>query len=720
MPIEYPKSIQTKWEVIDTSNAFIASALNPKLVIDSLNQRGFPVPDDCKANSVVFGVGETPNKAFLFMKRSDYNKLTETEITVRLSEKRLTQNGDIKTTVIHINGLVKSRSFVLDSIVKYTPFGSRTHDPVILAVFEDKRSVFVKKKVRVAYNVLMRSPEAESPVAKKYYVESLRVPPVSEDPSQVPVLWTYKTMLEDLWEQIVGASPISGMSVPVIPEYESPDNLRIPFDSTPTDLFIDDENALDVYTSILGMLGLELVWQPNETNVSIFDLFSPFPGTYAYSEYSQYITQESTSIHAPKSLYAEKFRYSFQIQDKWRGMERDTSRDENSMFWGDDTGSVLTNEKTTDAGLVLYPGDSFVHESSITIWSDMIALRSRTESSVEIENQSEIDDRTDQTHNLALVVLSAEYGSSYEFYGGIRESPLDRIVRGISYEDYGFGCKTRLSYGYGKSSAFKFYFGRDKNGEPNSRAILSRSRRAREFYPEISQMIKPTTGGTKAHTYYEAEVSVFEYEGGITTEKMIDCWAVSPPSASVGRMSGSLSVGGDLRPRYMVQPRLRLIQAPEGGIPARAGSVAGKALCKWLEINVSTSHIEDTGVTFYVWNYGHEAACDSGARLGVADEILTGVWLLHSEDGCDESSFLTAPSSEITTNGSDPNEGSGVSFFAGSLLLDDPTAENQITHEIPTSVRGTVETIGADYTDATVVSETQPPTTGSLPDDPEL
>ena len=81
----------------------------------------------------------------------------------------------------------------------------------------------------------------------------------------------------------------------------------------------------------------------------------------------------------------------------------------------------------------------------------------------------------------------------------------------------------------------------------------------------------------------------------------------------------------------------RLVKAPTGGIPARAGNTPGSATCEVVVYDAdSDSLITITNATYTVYNWAVVDVCTSGERLGWASRDGFGTLFITSEDCNDE------------------------------------------------------------------------------------
>lgn len=84
---------------------------------------------------------------------------------------------------------------------------------------------------------------------------------------------------------------------------------------------------------------------------------------------------------------------------------------------------------------------------------------------------------------------------------------------------------------------------------------------------------------------------------------------------------------------------LKLVKAPEGGIPGRVGTLLGGVICDvWSEASV-TQQIQDSGNDIKVYNWTTSAVCANGDRFGIAGWV-NGGWYIISEDCNDEGSTV--------------------------------------------------------------------------------
>ena len=121
---------------------------------------------------------------------------------------------------------------------------------------------------------------------------------------------------------------------------------------------------------------------------------------------------------------------------------------------------------------------------------------------------------------------------------------------------------------------------------------------------------------------------------------------------------------GTIRPTYTRKvPRmisvgnvpLKLIKAPEGGIPGRVGTLLGGVICDvWSEATV-TQQIQDSGNDIKVYNWTTSAACVNGDRFGIAGWV-NGGWYIIAEDCNDEGSTV------------EPGTGSGSGSTVGDAI----------------------------------------------------
>lgn len=86
------------------------------------------------------------------------------------------------------------------------------------------------------------------------------------------------------------------------------------------------------------------------------------------------------------------------------------------------------------------------------------------------------------------------------------------------------------------------------------------------------------------------------------------------------------------------QGGLLVFQAPEDGIPARAGAVLGTATVDVMVLN-EDDELVYAGTTAEVYNYITQTVCDSGDRLGQAAN-RSGKWWVISDD-CNDTSATT-------------------------------------------------------------------------------
>jgi hypothetical protein len=100
---------------------------------------------------------------------------------------------------------------------------------------------------------------------------------------------------------------------------------------------------------------------------------------------------------------------------------------------------------------------------------------------------------------------------------------------------------------------------------------------------------------------------------------------------------------------------LKLIKAPEGGIPGRVGTLLGGVICDvWSEASV-TQQIQDSGNDIKVYNWTTSAACVNGDRFGIAGWV-NGGWYIIAEDCNDEGSTV------------EPGTGSGSGSTVGDAI----------------------------------------------------
>lgn len=144
------------------------------------------------------------------------------------------------------------------------------------------------------------------------------------------------------------------------------------------------------------------------------------------------------------------------------------------------------------------------------------------------------------------------------------------------------------------------------------------------------------------------------------------------------------------QPRIFARPRPtskpsghRFIKAPSGGIPARAGTLLGKATCDVWNLGTTDQTISDTGKDIEVLNWGVTAACASGDRYGWAS-YYDGAWWIVSEDCGD-----TGVSGAMTLTSGEPTEGDGDTAASGEgtageiqIINNEPTPTDLIDFEV--------------------------------------
>ena len=95
-------------------------------------------------------------------------------------------------------------------------------------------------------------------------------------------------------------------------------------------------------------------------------------------------------------------------------------------------------------------------------------------------------------------------------------------------------------------------------------------------------------------------------------------------------------------PRMMsLSNPIKLVKAPSGGIPGRAGTILGSATCDvWTE-NATTDQIKDSTLDITVYNWTTSAVCANGDRYGLAG-WCNGAWYIIAED-CNDEGTTTQP-----------------------------------------------------------------------------
>lgn len=83
----------------------------------------------------------------------------------------------------------------------------------------------------------------------------------------------------------------------------------------------------------------------------------------------------------------------------------------------------------------------------------------------------------------------------------------------------------------------------------------------------------------------------------------------------------------------------RMIKAPSGGIPARAGNYVGTATCDVYDLDDDLMTLADTGIDIEVVNWTVNTVCDSGARYGWVN-YYDNKWWIVAEDCSDTSAAL--------------------------------------------------------------------------------
>ena len=628
---------QSTWSLYNTdNNNVVYQIMQPGAVRQSAYMSG---PESQLANSITMRTGRQPDEAFLFVTEHAANQMGANNLTLRIDYTNGKENFNLIVSGLYLAGSVSLNR--LDPTDKTGNAGSA----VCVVRLCDPRSLFVNSGIKAQYNVLMRSPQGTEEEKHKYYDESVN-PNGSPNPFSPEAPWKWNEMIDDIWSNLpqLEAAPVT-------------DSIDRVWTDTPIDFTFDHCNAWDAYNDAIETLGLTICRQPSSSDFTLVDCKDLSWTVDEPPSGSRTLWVDIDKIGVPGK--PKHIDVVFPVQEMWRGVENDTSPINNQQFGSQTRGDSYKIRKDTDL-------EDAVDDTTCVVWDHMIALRE-----VDGDTYANDDDNDDDPENIIYGIKSratavgeyvtkcfeARQDSKTEVYAGLHMYNLSGLINRITVKDTGgsdtrfSGLVTEVSSDYRNNPIIRRYWHlfHSEYQEP-TKNVTSRSKRAREHYPELIQTVQISDVGAEpgsqnvypnASGVYAAEVVVFrnevEYSG-------VTCWVslmggneITPlrgGSYHLARLSGTASLSSDERPLYLIDatsPLSVFFMAPLGGIPARIGNLLGKAWCDVWGLVETPINISDAGIGIEVLNWGVETACAAGDRFGWA-EFYDGAWWVVSED----------------------------------------------------------------------------------------
>ncbi len=266
------------------------SCLHPGEAFRAAQDNATPFDFWQRANSYSCPLGAEPGSAWLLMLRNDLDKL----------------DGNTSHQLKWVDGkrtlTIASLVIVKSSVMNLALAGDKK--AACLVEFQDERRILKKfSSINSQYNVRIPAPSTTSG-AGLYYTDSI----------DTSVVWTWQTMLDDIWENLPGAAVGSGPALPYTP------------DGTPDGWRWIGESAWDALHEVLAKVNCTTAYNPILDTHSYIRLGTTQAGLAASLTslknrlmYDYDPGQDNQLANMPATV-----RVFFQRRELYHGIERDT------------------------------------------------------------------------------------------------------------------------------------------------------------------------------------------------------------------------------------------------------------------------------------------------------------------------------------------------------------------------------------------------------------
>lgn len=503
---------------------FITIGGYPVYLAERLAADGGNLPQDFVglANSFCAQSGMEPGEGWFLMLRKDLDSIKGTSSSSGLdSFQKLVWKSDYDT--LSVPKLLFHKAVCMSGSQNET-------DPnaIYLTRWVDKRHLLAMsgtKESHYQYNCRCPAPPATSG-AKLYYDATLTSGSV----------WTWQTMLDDLWGLLPSGIRGSSPSLPYTPN-GTPENFR----------FVG-MSAWDAIGQILDKLLVQLLYDPQADSFSYTRLGTTQAGlTASLAKLTARLQLDYWPIEANQARFPEKIRVTFPTFIQNYGSDADVAQ-KSSTLSGTNladlpayTIDIATGMSGALAGTVL------------PLWDDMVAVYSGNASG-DPQNSTALNNRATEVAGNWTNTVSASHTRGRKLYSGLATTILpgsfmDRVL----WRDFGDGAMTEY---------FSFAGAMD-NGASCGLAPYDTGRRILEDYPDKSQLVKVTSSTpdvSTGNTLYPGKVVRFPPEGNLVPVQDEICWigflaGINSPSTNsywTGRLVGTFTSSGSARPTYAV------------------------------------------------------------------------------------------------------------------------------------------------------------------------
>lgn len=364
----------------------------------SIEQR-LPLDFWGRANSLSCPLGSEPGECWLLLLREDVDRLQEYLTAPNFSEIAF-RDGTAE---------VKFKQYVFVSATCMTPGVAGDKKAAYLARLLDKRHLLKMSAIgsdtagEGQYNVRYPAPP-DATAANLYYEESL----------DGGSLWTWQSMLSNLWAKLPSALAGSSPTLPYTPGGD-PENFR----------FIG-VSAWDAYNAVLAKISCAIKLDPTTGLFTIVRLGTEQDGLAAeQSKLKQHRILDWEPIEPDAANCPEKIRVLFHRHNKLFGETNADLR----------TGSfamqpVYEVDKATGIS-------GAIAGTFLTLWDDRLAVYDETGT---ITNSSALNDRATEVAANYVNNLNRSSDRLRVYYGGVHKTILPGSqVKEVTWRDYGDG-----------------------------------------------------------------------------------------------------------------------------------------------------------------------------------------------------------------------------------------------------------------------------------------
>jgi hypothetical protein len=333
-------------------------------------EQSTPVDFWQRANSYTCPLGAEPGSAWLLMLRNDLDKL----------------DGNTSHQLKWVDGnrtlTIASLLIVKSSVMNLALAGDKAAS--CLVEFQDERRILKRfSSINSQYNVRIPAPSTTTG-AGLYYTDSI----------DTSVVWTWQTMLDDIWESLPGASVGDGPALPYTP------------DGTPEGFRFIGRTAWEALHEVLAKINCTTSYNPILDTHSFIrlgttqaDLAASLTALKKRLMYDYDPGQDYQLANMPATV-----RVFFQRRELYHGIERDTPDASN---W--EMAPVVSKDRATSI-------TGATTGSVLNVWDDLPA---------------EFDDTGVNSNSAALVTRANEIGDNVRNRIDVSDERLRRMFSGL-------------------------------------------------------------------------------------------------------------------------------------------------------------------------------------------------------------------------------------------------------------------------------------------------